>query len=266
MREISKIRKKEIEELANFIANDYCPTGMVLPELIADASDLFYTYENYNDSFDGALEHVNGSFHIYLNNRSTLKSDNPRLRFSFAHELGHYFIDEHRNSLIKGISLHKSYFQYLRRNIVEKEADHFASNLLMPTNRFKRDVFGEKFNFKLINSLSKSYGVSITACAFRFSDIGNHPILIVYAEDNIIKWTKHSSDFPFMYLISRHHVSENTVMGEYFLGLNKDEVHKTEKVWAIDCFNYVSDNDIQRQFYEHCIPYKNRALSILWED
>lgn len=266
MTEISKIRKKEIEELANFIAEDYCPTGLVLPELIANASELSYNYGDYKDSFDGILEHANGLFHIYLNKKLTLNSDNPRLRFSFAHELGHYFIDEHRNALMKGISLHKSYYHYLRRNIVEKEADYFASNLLMPTKRFENDVFRKKFNFSLINSLSKTYGVSITACAFRFSDIGNHPILIVYAENNIIKWTKYSHDFPFKYLIDRNYVPENTVMGEYFHGLNKDEVHKTEKVWAIDCFSYVSDNDIQRQFYEHCIPFKNRALSIFWED
>lgn len=266
MTQINKVRKKEIEELANFIADDYCPSGAVLPELIAKASNLTFNYNNYGDSFDGVLEHSDGLFHIYLNNKSTLQPHNPRLRFSFAHELGHYFIDEHRNALMRGISLHKSYNHYLQRNIVEKEADYFASNLLMPTDRFFKAVFRKKFSFNIIKSLSEEYGVSITACAFRFSDIGNHPILIVYAENNIIRWTKYSCDFPFKYLIDRNYVPKNTVMGEYFQGLNKDEVHKTEKVWAIDCFSYVSDNDIQRQFYEHCIPFRNRALSIFWED
>lgn len=30
-------------------------------------------------------------------------------------------------------------------------------------------------------------------------------------------------------------------------------------------FNYVKDSDINTSFNEHCIPYKNKALSIIWE-
>ena len=98
--EISKNRKNEIIDLAEFISEEYCSGGMVMPELIADRAGISYNYGEYGDCFDGMLEHDSGNFHIYLNKYSIQYPE--RLRFSFAHELGHYFIDDHRNSLKKG--------------------------------------------------------------------------------------------------------------------------------------------------------------------
>lgn len=65
--------------------------------------------------------------------------------------------------------------------------------------------------------------------------------------------------------LNGNNVPTATVMGEYFFKNNKKDIYKTEQVWAIDWFNYVKDDDINRQFFEHCIPYKNKALSLIWE-
>ena len=43
-------------------------------------------------------------------------------------------------------------------------------------------------------------------------------------------------------------------------------IEKTEEIWATLCFDNVKSSDSQRKFYEHCITYKNRVLSIIWED
>lgn len=72
---------------------------MIMPEIIATQSGITYNYGEYGTYFDGVLEHDAGEFHIYLNKQNILYQDNTRLRFSFAHELGHFFIDEHRNAL-----------------------------------------------------------------------------------------------------------------------------------------------------------------------
>jgi Zn-dependent peptidase ImmA (M78 family) len=262
---LNNSRKKELSDLAEFISNDYCPNGIVSPEIIAKSSDVTYNYGDYADCFNGVLEHDNGSFHIYLNRKSTQTIDNTRIRFSFAHELGHFFIDEHRNALIKGNSLHKSYYRFFGRNIIEQEADYFASCLLMPEVRFCDDIKNKKFYFDVIDFLRTQYKVSRTACLLRFADIGNHPIMVVYAENNIIKWIHPSQDFPFKWLINDNIVPINTVMGDYFNNNHGADVFKTEQVWAIDCFKNVRKEDIQRQFKEYCITYKNSALSVFWE-
>jgi hypothetical protein len=113
--------------------------------------------------------------------------------------------------------------------------------------------------------LSKEYNVSITACAFRFAQIGSHPIMIIYAESGIIKWVYNSDDFPYKYLLNNKKISDSFVMGEYFNN-TATEISKTAQIWAIDCFDYVKSEDSNKKFYEHCITHKNSALSIVWED
>ena len=57
----------------------------------------------------GMLEHRggrpacwSGGWHIYCNLDCVGQKDSPRARFTLAHELGHYYIDEHRNALVAG--------------------------------------------------------------------------------------------------------------------------------------------------------------------
>lgn len=58
----------------------------------------------------------------------------------------------------------------------------------MPEDNFRKDCYRRKFNFSIIEGLAEKYNVSLTACAIRFADIGNHPIMIVYCEDKEVKW------------------------------------------------------------------------------
>ena len=92
-------RDKEIAELAEFIALEYSDGNKVDPYKICLRKEITYSCNDYSISFDGLLECKNGRFHIYCNNRI---SNSARIRFTFAHELGHYFIDEHRRALKSG--------------------------------------------------------------------------------------------------------------------------------------------------------------------
>lgn len=148
---------------------------------------------------------------------------------------------------------------------IEREADFFASCLLMPQVRFSKDFYRQKFSIQLIDLLKDEYKVSRTACAFRFADIGNHDIMIVYGENGKIRWKYCSEHFPYKYLLYENKVATNTVMGEYFKNVTEN-LFKKEEIWAVDVFNYVKEDDIQRKFFEHCITYKCKALSIIWEE
>lgn len=264
--EISNVRKKELIELAEFISDDFCPKGMILPEIIAIQSGITYNYGEYGNYFDGVLEHDAGEFHIYLNKQIIQYKDNTRLRFSFAHELGHFFIDEHRNALKKGKSLHRSYHKLLPKNIIENEADYFASNLLMPPKRFLQFINKKKFDFSVIESLSKEFGTSLSATLFKFVEIGNHPIMVVYSENNKIKYHWCSYDFPYKYF--KEHYSKKlpplTVASDYFI--NGEIYEDAEIVNATDWFS--SYDDIRGiKLFEKCIypSYNNVVISIIWQ-
>lgn len=253
--------------IAEFIALKYDCKITPLDDIIEEEG-LQVFYDNYGlGYFDGMTMFENNQFYIHLNTGKGNKYNSARGRFTLAHELGHYFIDAHRIGLKKGLlKPHPSHTNQKQYYIIEREADFFASCLLMPESRFQKDIEKKKFSPKLLDWLKDEYNVSRTACILRYADIGNHPLKIIYAIDGRIKWTHHSDDFPFKTLLYDDKVPENMVIGEYFNKKEEVEVYKTERVWAIDCFRYVRDEDSTRQFYEYCISYKNMAMSILWED
>ena len=264
---IAKKNRLKIKKLAEYIALQFDEKITPLERIVADENlDVFYdNYESY--TFDGMTIYDNGKFYIHINTYNGNRVDTDRGRFTLAHELGHYFIDTHRIGLKNGLlEPHPSLTNKAQYFSIEREADYFAACLLMPEERFRKDIGNKKFGIKVIDYLRSEYKISRTACALRFADIGNYPLLIVYAENNIIRWFYSSEDFPFKWMINDKIVPRNTVMGDYFNNNHIAEVFRTEQVWAIDCFKYVKDEDRQRKFYEHCITHKNSALSLFWED
>ncbi len=269
--DISESRKKELSELAEFIADKYFADTFACPYKLAKIYGISYTFEDYGNAFDGLLEHRSGKFHVYLNSRNAKHIYEPRVRFTLAHELGHYLIDEHRNALKNGLTpSHPSFTNFSSDNEVELEADFFASSLLIPKSRLLKDVFRRKFSFNLIEELATKYQTSITATLIKFASIGNHPIMIVCSIDEKIKWFKYSDDFPFKYIdaLPGFKVPVNTSAGQYFYENGIKSEDEFEIIEAEDWFSLYNDNDYGRKFYESCI-YSDRnkfVLSIIWED
>lgn len=269
--DILESRKKELSDLAEFIANEYFVDTFICPYKLAKIYKISYTFEEYGNAFDGLLEHRSGKFHIYLNSRKAKHIYEPRVRFTLAHELGHYLIDEHRNALKSGLSpSHPSFTNFSSDNEVELEADFFASSLLIPKSRLLKDVFRRKFSFNLIDELATKYQTSITATLIKFASIGNHPIMIVCSIDEKIKWFKYSDDFPFKYIdaLPGFKVPVNTSAGQYFYENGTKNEDEFEIIEAEDWFRLYNDNDYGRKFYESCI-YSDRnkfVLSVIWED
>lgn len=269
--DISEVRKRELSELAEFIADEYFVNTFVCPYKLTKVYNLSYTFEDYGSAFDGLLEHKSGKFHIYLNSHNARHIYQPRVRFTLAHELGHYLIDEHRNALKSGLTpSHPSFTNFSSDNEVELEADYFASSLLMPKSRLLKDVFKRKFTFNLIDELATKYQTSITATLIKFASIGNHPIMIVCSIAERIRWFKFSDDFPFKYInaLQGFKVPTNTSAGQYFYHNGTKSKDEFEVINAEDWFKLRKDDDYGRKFYESCIySDKNKfVLSVIWED
>ncbi len=268
MRKVNNTSLIEIKELAEYIALSF--DNSVTPlEKIIKGEKVSLIYDDYgSNSFDGMSVYDEQGFYIHLNVRNGNKPNSTRGRFTLAHELGHYFIDSHRIGLKSGLlSPHPTIINESSYNRIEREADYFASCLLMPENRFQKEIFKRKFSIDLIQKLAKKFLVSFTAAAIRFSQLGNHPIMIVYAENGLIKWKITSDDFPYKWiLLDDNRIPSDTVLGEYFELNNTDDIKKEEEVYAVDWFNYVKKYDVDRVFYEYCLPYKSKAISVIWEE
>jgi Zn-dependent peptidase ImmA (M78 family) len=268
---LTKFRKDYLSSLAEFIAEDYNGGQLIVPRSIAERKMITYSYGRYQNAFDGLIEHDAGDFHIYINLDKAKEETSPRARFTFAHELGHFFIDEHRNALRNGRTPSHPSHNFRSKNLVEVEADYFAASLLMPATRVRDHVRGKKFGLAIVESIRSTFQVSTTAALLRFVEIGNHPIMVICSRAGEVDWAASSNDFPFKTIkgakISRQ-IPKHTATREYWD--SKREYQTVMEVTAGDWFENVYEDDIDRMFYERCI-YSERfgygfILTVLWED
>lgn len=259
------------QSITDAIASLY-PVPIPLDKIAKDEG-LCVIYDNYGkDTFDGMTwyEPKLDRFFIHINIERGNTENSNKGRFTLAHELGHYFIDHHRLAMESGkMQPHIHCYNPFGKNeewVIEREADCFAANLLMPLSQFKMDLEGKIFSGQLIQLLAAKYHVSFSACAIRYMHLNIVPIFLIYAEEGKIKWQMHSKDFPFF--VMRHgnfKVPENTVMGDYFYNHESSCCKQSEIVYACDCFHTYTEEQNRLQFYEYCIPYKKCAFSIFWE-
>lgn len=117
---------------------------------------IYHVTENME--YSGTLENRNEGWVVYINSLH-----HPRRQlFTLAHELGHFFL--HRNQKDKFVD--KSYFtrESTSKNTLEREADEFAAELLMPMKIFREQI--EKGRNK-ISELADYFGTSMYAVKVR---------------------------------------------------------------------------------------------------
>lgn len=252
-----------IAELAEGISKYFIKKyGEIDPEVIAVENGISFSYGDYGDCFDGMLEFKNGRFHIYINNYGFPKSD--RTKFTFAHEIGHFYISEHASALINGQApAHSSFTGFKSDNIIERQADHFAANLLMPKNLLLR-VYRRKrkFEFETILEIKKKFGVSQLAALYRVFILDLHPLLIVKSKNGkVLGYPMRNEGFYFK-LNSNEKLPEDSLAYKYFKNNLKSNI--TKKLWAMDWF----DVDNNKEVFEHCIYYDslNTVYSIIWTE
>jgi Zn-dependent peptidase ImmA (M78 family) len=216
-------RKTELNKLAVFIAQEYSHQNKTQLEAIADSEDIYCYFDHYEDCFDGMLVYDEGDFHIHANIDRGNEINTKRGRFTFAHELAHYFIDEHRVGLKSGqLSSHGSIHDLAHKDIIELEADYFASSLLMPDTLFRKYSGGKKFSLDTILRLSDEFQSSILSSVIKFAEIGTHEICAVFSQNNQVKWFAKSKDFPkwaFRFKVGQL-LPPTTVAGEFYTKLD----------------------------------------------
>lgn len=122
-----------IEKLADEVRASYRQTvAPVNLNVIAEGECISLVPIEQCRDFHGRIEFLRdvAGFVIYHPDPKFAPS-RQRVRFSIAHELGHYFIEPHRELLVAGKS-HNSTPGFICDNALEVEADEFAAALLIP--------------------------------------------------------------------------------------------------------------------------------------
>lgn len=143
------------------------------PRQLASEERILLAPGSYDGCFDGRIEfrkHINKFIIFFSSDESGLNAG--RVNFSLGHELGHFYLEEHRGYLTSGI-WHGSHAGFISDNRLEREADWFAAALLMPEKLFRREIdrFGWKFcTLRNLKVLSNRLKVSLTATAIRYCE------------------------------------------------------------------------------------------------
>lgn len=128
----------------------------------------------------GRIEYVKEARNFIAYCSKLIEYNDPIARFSLCHELGHFFIDEHRSLLIKGGKAHNSKSGFICDALIEREADEFAAKLLIPP-LFFRDYISEKkrLNIEGLQDLAKRCQASLTSACIRYVKADIEPCAMV---------------------------------------------------------------------------------------
>lgn len=117
-----------------------------------------------------------------------------RERFSIAHELGHWKLHRGRSFRCRV----EEPDQNLQNNRdLEKQADTFASHLLMPSALFNPAVAATRRpGFKELGEIATAFDTSMMATAIRLADINTLPVIVASYGKSGRRWHSSASDVP----------------------------------------------------------------------
>lgn len=183
----------EIQKIADEVLAKYVKRGgcyKVFQDIMKAEFIKFREVDSEDVDFVGALtQGSNCQIYIMINGNI---GNEGRKNFTIAHELGHYFLSHQLTQTSFYCSEEEIVEEGLKKNPIEREANYFASCLLMPEEKVKNAFLGMLKNsrkarikdFLLVKNdftfgiwtpirdeLTKRYGVSEMALRFRLKQL-----------------------------------------------------------------------------------------------
>jgi hypothetical protein len=189
-------RSRDIERLAESVLKtleyDRPPIDVTA---IADTEGILLAESDYGQNFFGRIEYHRNArkfilYHPPLRRGST---NYWQTRFSIAHELGHYYIPEHRRLLIEGKE-HSSEPGFVCDNEMEREADLFASVLLIPDSAARRFWQKNQISIRRILEVSERCETSAVAAGIRAARGSEETAVIVLSQNSNILFAAASEE------------------------------------------------------------------------
>jgi hypothetical protein len=120
------------------------------------------------------------------------KTRPERQRFTIAHELGHFILHRGRQQSFNcdKQSVHTG-IATLRD--IEREADDFASNLLMPGDLLRDWISNQRIDLHVLSAMAKRFQVSFEALCIRFIKFTTQRAILVYWDNGYVKYEWRSS-------------------------------------------------------------------------
>jgi len=117
-----------------------------------------------------------------------------RQRFSVSHEIGHWLLHRGQSFRCRTDDIE---LNYTSNNNFEKEADEFASNLLMPRPIFLPAIKSTKhLGLSDLQLVANDFQVSLQAIALRLAAIDTLPIIVACYSSEKLLWYRRAQHVP----------------------------------------------------------------------
>lgn len=124
-----------------------------------------------------------------------------RERFSVAHEIGHWLLHRGRSFRCRVEDIVQNYSSEI---VLEKEADEFASYLLMPTNILRPIIKSlSKPTLQDLQRVANDFDVSLQAMSIRLAALDILPVIVACYGHNGLKWHSRASHVPGKWYLKR---------------------------------------------------------------
>jgi Zn-dependent peptidase ImmA (M78 family) len=159
----------------------------VCPFAIAEKAGIIVQPKDSREpGVSGFLMRVGETFGIQY---ATHIANEGFIRFTVAHELGHFFLPGHPLKLFpNGNGLHQSRSGFISGDPLERQADHFASALLMPEKMFVQEMNRSGQGFAAVQKLATLCKTSITATAIRLAKFTEDAVAVIVSSGDRIDY------------------------------------------------------------------------------
>lgn len=182
-----------------------------------------------------------------------------RIRFSIAHELGHFFLHRNKHNLFRCTP---QYMLNWHKQNIEYDANIFASYLLMPDKLFKPAIKNFEPTIDNFKKLATQFCTSISATLIRFIELTIEPCAMFCVLNKKIKWIKKNKNFYYYTKALGATIEEHSYSYDCF---QNKQCHLEGLVPA---YAWINDNSVEQEnmIYECSFysPIFNTTYSLIW--
>ena len=251
----------------------------IRPRAIAETMNIPIKEFDAGNSYEGCLIRCGDVLGIMIN--TAIKYE-PRKNFTIAHEIGHAEIPHHKGHEYQCVS---DSIGMGSGNNLEREANEFASELLMPALFIVEQAQKSEIGLNLVKSIAEKCETSLTSSAIRYIKYCPDIAVLIVSENGKIKYCIQSDEMRnrklFYYdlktglnklslaydfinadgSVSSHKEDEQQIdLSAWFPSLNYGKYESTESAIALPSFNqtislvwlkekYEDDEDGKEDFY-----------------
>jgi len=183
-------------------------------------------------------------------------SSRGRERFSVAHEIGHWNLHRGRAFRCRVDDMVQNFDSNAE---LEKEADDFASHILMPTSIFQPIIKSiPKPGLKDLKEIAEEFQVSIQAVSIRLATLDTLPVIVACYSANGLRWKIRAAHIPRRWRLKQYLDEDSFAYDVLYKGTNCNSLGKQPgETW------FENDEADQYEVLEHSMPSVNGHVLVL---